>query len=100
MSLRKEIERCPVADDRNGKSGGIEPLSPGVDDWGNPRGHNVDSASPYDSDEKTKFTVPDCSYKGYDSYTWPEGRADVRDLPCHNEERQPDDYEEIKPNKR
>ena len=87
--MRDEIERCPRPDGRIPQSGGIEPI-----------GREIYGASECDKDPMAQYTVPDCAYKGYDSYTWPEGRADCRELPHGMKEHQDDSYEEMKPNKR
>ena len=53
--MRKEIERQPRPDGRIPQTGEVDSI---------------------------KYTVPDCSYKGYDVFTWPEGVADESNLPC------------------
>jgi hypothetical protein len=80
--MRKEIERDTINDGRVSQKGDLGPIGRTHDSWGNPFGHDVCTPSPVDSDPKTHYTVPDCAYKGYDSYTWPEGKADDKDLPC------------------
>jgi hypothetical protein len=93
---REDIPRCPVPDERVGQKGDLGPVGRFHDNWSNPSGHDVYQPSPADSDPMSKYTVPDCSYKGYDPFTWPNGQANPADLPgcCGH---QPDDIEEIKP---
>lgn len=88
MAKREDVPREQVPDGRVGQKHGIEPL-----------GRTIFGQSPVDSDLMTKFTVPDCAYKGYDPFTWPEGKACEYDLPGETEERQSAETEEIKPNK-
>jgi hypothetical protein len=74
--MRKEIEREQPSDGRVSQKGCIDV----------PFGHKIDQASPCDTDPMHGFTVPDCAYKGFDSYTWPEGRASDEELPCCTKE--------------
>jgi hypothetical protein len=93
---REDIPRCPVPDDRSGQTGcGHDHIDSQADRLSNPSGHNVDSESPCDTDPMNCYKVPDCAYKGYDSFTWPEGKASPADLPHGG--HQPDDIEEFKP---
>lgn len=98
MAKREDIPREPVPDGRKGTEGcGWDHQEKQHDAWGNPIGHDVFSKSPCDHDPKIGFRVPDCAYKGFDTFTWPEGKVCEYELPGETEERQTDDYEDIQP---
>jgi hypothetical protein len=87
MGDRKDIPRCPRPDGRVSQTGCIDKAF----------NHEVFSQSECDNDPMVKFTVPDCAYRSYDSFTWPEGKACEEDLPGHGCNHQSDETEDIKP---
>ena len=103
MSGRIEVPREERPDGRVAQKGDIGPLARSVDAWTNPAGHEIYSAAPCDADPKAQYEVPDCAYKGFDSFTWKEGCVSPVELPCcHGDDdpHQTDDVEEIQPYKR